>query len=107
MPVEVRAKKSWQNSTAGEELEEERRVREKRVAEGVSNFLAISAAGTHTLIADKGKGLHTHTNKNTYRHRTALREKGATFSFTVNIIFYCTINTKMARATLPWPKTDS
>lgn len=57
MPVEVRAKKSWQNSTAGEELEEERRVREKRVAEGVSNFLAISAAGTHThssLTKEKG-----------------------------------------------------
>lgn len=74
---------------------------EREYGREVSNFLAISAAGrqarTHTQLWQRKRVARTQTHTHTCRHRTALREKGATFSFTVNIIFYCTINTKMAR----------
>jgi len=48
----------------------------------------------HSLLLQRERVEHTHRHK--YTH-TFLGEKRATFSFTVNIIFYCTINTKMAR----------
>lgn len=59
----------------------------------MGNFLAITVLYTHT-----------HTQK---KRVTQTQSNGAAFSFTVNIIFYCTINTKTAHYFALARKKDS